>query len=401
MDEKNIQNQPADNGLNEVSAKMDALLEGLESSKASQEKAAKAAEDAKALAQKALDEATAAKNAHPVNFAPAKAEKSAEEKKAEKAEKSMSFKNFLNDVKAAKYGNVKAALQAGAATGSYLVPEDFLPELIDLLEKYPSYVTEARRIPWGAAGNTRVLPNLATRPSVAITGEGEDKVISNPAFGQITQKLSKLTSAVVITRELIEDAGIDLVALLPSLVVPSFVDALNTWLFSGQGVTRPGIFTASGVHTPTVANVSQLLNLKYAVPQFVRPQGKFYVSNDIYAQLASLSTLSAPKWLTYQDGVMRIDGNEVVNLDSAVIGADGRACFGNLNIGAILSPKTPSGFAVRYSDTATMVEGTGDDAIVHHLFQQNKEGWIFEARTELTILGSVWAKASLGEESAS
>ena len=396
MDDTKIQNQPADNGLKEVSEKMDTLLAGLEGSKATAEETAKTSQEAKDLAQKALDEVVALKNSHSVNFA--------DGKKAPvktKEEKNKDFKAFLEDVKAAKYGNVKAALSGNAITGSYLVPEDFLPELIDILEKYPSYITGARRIEWGAAGNTRVIPDLATRPSVAITGEGEDKVISNASFGKITQHLHKLATATVLTRELIEDAGINLVELLPSLVAPAFTETLNTWLFSGLGVSRPGIFTASGVHTPTVANAADLLKLKYAVPMFVRPEGKFYVANDIYMQLASLSELSAPKWLSYRDGIMRIDGNEVINLDSAVIGGNGRACFGAINIGAILSPKTPSGFAVRYSDTATMVEGTGDDQIVHHLFQQNKEGWIFEARTELTILGSVWSKAVLEEESES
>ena len=398
MDKKEIQNQPADNGLKEVSEKVDTLLAGVEATKAKEEEAAKAAQEAKDLAQKALDEITAAKNAHPVNFAPAS---KAVDTKAAKAERNSAFKKFLNDVKAAKYGNVKDALASGTTPGSYLVPVDFLPELIDLLEKYPSYVSEARRIPWGAAGNTRKIPNLAQRPGAAITGEGEDKVISNPSFSEITQHLHKITTAVVITRELIEDSGIDLVEILPSLVAPTFTDIGNTWLFSGQGASRPGIFTASGVHTPTVNSIADLLALKFAVPAFVRPSGKFYVSNDVYVKLASLTNLTANKWLTYADGVMRIDGNQVVNLDSAIIGDNGRACFGNINLGAILSPKTPSGFAVRYSDTATMVEGTGDDQIVHNLFQQNKEGWIFEARTELTILGSVWAKATISEESAS
>lgn len=403
MSEKVTQQQaltPAEKGLEAVLQKMDGIADTVTANAAKVAEALEAAKKAQEEAEKAKEEAVKAANTLPINFA-----KTAEEKKdvkTVKAEKNAAFRDFLNNVKAARYGNnsAKAALQSGAATGSYLVPVGFVPELIDLLEKYPSYVTEARRIPWGASGNTRHIPNLISRPAVAIIGEGETKPISNPAFGQIEQHLHKLVGAVVVTRELIEDAAIDLIGLLPDLIAPSFVDALNTWLFSGQGVTRPGIFTASGVHTPTVNSVSDLLNLKFAVPAFVRATGKFYVANDVYTQLASLTVMNAHKWLTYSDGVMKIDGSEVVNLDAAVIGANGRACFGNIN-NVILSPKTPSGFAVKYSDQATMVEGTGDDTIQHNFFQENKEGWIFEARTELTVLGSVWAKANLSEESES
>lgn len=393
---KNQALQPAEKGLEAALEKMNGIADTVTANAIKVAEALEAAKKAQEEAEKAKEEAIKAKNTLPINFA-----KTSEDKKDAKTlrnEKNAEIRQFLNDVKAAKYGNVKAALQSGTATGSYLVPVGFVPELVDMLERYPSYVTEARRIPWGAASNTRTIPNLVTRPGVAIIGEGETKPISNPSFGQLTQKLHKIVGAVVVTRELLEDSGIDLVSLLPDLIAPSFVDALNTWLFSGQGVTRPGIFTASGVHTPTVNSVSDLLNLKFAVPAFVRATGKFYVANDVYTQLASLTVLNAHKWLTYSDGVMKIDGSEVVNLDAAVIGANGRACFGNIG-NVILSPKTPNGFAVKYSDQATMVEGTGDDAIQHNLFQENKEGWIFETRTDLTVIGSVWAKATLSEES--
>lgn len=383
--------EPNEKGLEAVLNKLDTIAQSVTENAQKTADALKGAQKAQDEAQKAADEAIKAKNTLPIDFTPAGAQAAV---KSEKSSKNAELRTFLNDVKAAKFGNVKAALQSGAASGSYLVPAGFVPELIDLLEKYPSYVSQARRLPWGVSGNSRVIPNLASRPAVAIVGEGEAKPISNPVFGQISQKLHKIVGAVVVTRELIEDEAIDLPTLLPEIIGPAFVDALNTWLFSGQGSTRPGIFTVSGTHTPTVSGIGDLLALKFAVPSFVRTSGKFYVANDVYAALASLTNSAAYKWLTYADGVMKIDGNDVVSLDKTVIGADGRVCFGDLK-NVILSPKVPDGLSVRYSDTATMTEGSGDNAVTHNFFQENKEGWIFETRTELTVVGSVWSKGTI------
>jgi len=58
-------------------------------------------------------------------------------------------------------------------------------------------------------------------------------------------------------------------------------------------------------------------------------------------------------------------------------------------------PKYRTAYSVRYSDTATMTEGSGDNAVTHNFFQENKEGWIFETRTELTVVGSVWSKGTI------
>ena len=393
MEEKTIQNQPADNGLKEVSEKVDTLLAGVEATKAKEEEAAKAAQEAKDLAQKALDEITAAKNAHPVNFAPAS------EKKADKKELNAKMRKFLDDVKAAKFSaQVKAALSTDQETGSLIVPTDYVPSLVDLLVKYPSMVNEALRLNWGLVGNERDIPNLVARPEVAVVGEGAAKPVSNPVFGVIHQKLVKAAAIVVWTRELASDAMIDLQALLPSIIGPQFTTYFDKWLFQGNGLNHPGIFGATGVITPSIADVSELIKLKLEAPYNVRPTGKFYIETSLYGQLASIAKLQAPSWLTYENGVMRIDGSEVVAIDETIIGAKGRACFGDMR-NVIFSPK--GDLVVRWSDMATIVDNSGDDAITHNLYQENKEAYLFEVRAEISVVGNVWSVATIGEESAS
>ena len=362
---------PADNGLE---AKMDQILADVEAREQKAAETLQAAKDAQAAAQKALDEAVAAKNAHPVNFAPAA-------KKADKTETNKNFRDFLGQVKAAKYG-AKAALSTDATTGSSSA------QLFDFLAQYPAFVNDATRIPWGSFGNERHIPQLVSRPAVNVTAEGAQKTLSNPAFGLIEQKLEKLTALVVWTRELAEDAGIYLPDYLPAIVGPQFTIQLNKWLF--QGITNhPGITNASGIVTPTVSDVKDVAALKWAIPYQYRANGKFYIETSLYGQLASIARLSAPSWLTYENGVMRIDGSDVVAVDPELIG-NGIALFGDMKT-VIFSPRNE--IQVKYSDQANITDG----GTTHQLFQENKEAYLFELRADISVVGSVWAKADLGE----
>ncbi|MDD6152789.1 MAG: phage major capsid protein [Elusimicrobia bacterium] len=384
-------NAPAENGLKDVSEKLDTVLAAAEAAgaKAAEaqkraEEAEKRAQEAEARAAKMQDELTAAKNTHPINFAPAAQE-------TEKSADAKDFKKFLNDVKAAHFGGSKAALQSGAATGSYLVPKGFLPEVLDLLGRSEDLISKVRRLPWGVDGNTRDIPNLVSRSAWSLVGEGAKKGVSNPTFGTITQKLAKMATIVIVTEELLSDTSVDLPALFADQARAGLVDKLNDWLFNGNGSDRAGILSASGVHTPTVTGITDLLLLKQAVPSFVARSGSFYVDTALYNQLASLSKQSAPAWLYYEGGKMKIDNSDVVALDTSLIGAR-KAVFGDLG-NVIFSPKTE--FDVRYTDVATITEGSGDSAVEHHLFQENKQAYRFEMRADLTVIGSVWAKATV------
>lgn len=383
--ETNTVTAPAENGLE---AKMDKILEGVEAREQKAAETLKAAQDAQIAAQKALDEAVAAKNAHAVNFAP-------EAKKETKEDTNKSFRNFLGDVKAAKYGAVKAALSTDQTTGSYLVPKDFLPTLFDFLAQYPAFVNEATRIPWGLYGNERNIPKLVSRPAVSTTAEGAAKVMDNPTFGLIAQKLQKITALVLWTRELAEDGGIYLPEYLPSIVGPQFTIKLNKWLFQGNGLGHAGITNASGIVTPaSVDSINKVADLKWAVPYQYRANGKFYIETSLYGQLASIARLSAPSWLYYENGVMKIDGSEVVAVDPELIG-EGIALFGDMKT-VIFSPRKE--LEVKYSDTATIVDNTNESSpLTHNLFQENKEAYLFELRADISVEGSVWAKADLSE----
>lgn len=377
---------PAEIGAKEVSEKLDAVLSEVSAAKEAAQEATKKAQEAEAKnadLQKKLDEAVAAKNAHSVAFVDAKKEKSVKEKSAE-------FREFLAQVKAAKYGN-KAALASATPTGSYLVDTDFLPEVLDFLAKPESLISQARRLPWGTEGNTRNIPNILARSVWANVGEGAAKPVSNPTFGNLQQVLVKAACIVVLTEELLADSSINLPALFQDQARAGLIDFTNNWLFNGNGQGHPGILGASGVLTPTVAAITDLLAVKQATPDFVRRNGKFFVDTAIYSQLASLVNSAKPGWLYYENGVMRIDNSEVVALDASLIGAR-NVVFGDLN-NVLFSPKNE--FAVKYTDVASIVEGTGDAAVTHRLFQEDKVAYRFEMRADITVAGNTFAKATV------
>lgn len=373
-------------GLEAVNEKLDIILSA---AKKADEKATNAAEKAALLEA----ELAAAKNTHNISFVPAGSAPEIDGKK----ELNAKIKTFLNNVKQARYGyDKKDALQAGATPGSYLVPEGFLPTVIDMLGTVPSLINETRYIPWGLDGNTRKIPNLVSRSTFSVVDEGEAKPVSNPVFNQLTQVLVKAAAIVLYTKELAEDSAVDVSNLLQSLIAPALAEYYTDWIFNGNGDANPGILTASGVLNPTVATVSGLVALKLAVPSHIAATGKFYIDKALYGELIGLTRSTAPLWLTYENGVMRIDGSEVVKLDSSLIGAR-NAVFGDLQ-NIIFSPRTE--LAVRYSDTATIVEGASGSATTHHLFQENKEAYLFETRAAITVVGSVWAKTTVPAVSA-
>ena len=88
---------------------------------------------------------------------------------------------------------------------------------------------------------------------------------------------------------------------------------------------------------------------------------------------------------------MRIDNSEVVALDASLIGAR-NAVFGDMN-NVLFSPKNE--FAVKYTDVASIVEGTGATAVTHRLFQEDKVAYRFEMRAEITVAGNTFAKATV------
>lgn len=387
---------PADNGLSEINARMDAVLKAAEAAQAKAaeaEKRAEAQEAKTAELQAALDKAVAAKNAHPVNFAPAGA----------KQDKNSLFREFLKEVKAAGNGLLyssyaqKAALASNAHTGDYLVPTVHATEFFDLVDTHPSLISAARRLPWGTSGNTRTFSTLEAIPVVSDVTQGDAKPVSNPRFGQITQTLDKYAAIVLLNKEMREDTDIDLQQVFNDSMAKAFVEYYNAWLLNGKTNGKAGLLTVSGAHNPTVATAADLLALKDAVPTKIANSGKFYLEKSVYSALAKISKLSAPAWLYYENGVMKIDNSEVEKLDVGGNVTAGTAFFTDMAQSVIFSPRKD--ITVSFSNQAVIVDNTDEsNPVTHNLFQENKEAYLFEARADITLFAPYVARTVVGAE---
>lgn len=98
-----------------------------------------------------------------------------------------------------------------------------------------------------ASGENITVPVESTRPTGTATAEGATFAVSDPTFSTITLRAWKYGSLVLVSRELIEDAGIDLVPFLGRQLGVALGTAVNSALTLGTGTVQPnGISNAAG-----------------------------------------------------------------------------------------------------------------------------------------------------------
>lgn len=99
-----------------------------------------------------------------------------------------------------------------------------------------------------ASGEDIKVPVEATRPVGTATAEGATFGISDPTFSNVTLRSHKYGTLVVVSRELLEDSGIDLVGFLGRQLGVSIGTAVNSALTLGTGTVEPqGIVDASSL----------------------------------------------------------------------------------------------------------------------------------------------------------
>lgn len=99
-----------------------------------------------------------------------------------------------------------------------------------------------------ASGEDIKVPVESTRPTGTATAEGATFGISDPTFSNVTLRSHKYGTLVVVSRELLEDSGIDLVGFLGRQLGVSIGTAVNSALTLGTGTVEPqGIADASSL----------------------------------------------------------------------------------------------------------------------------------------------------------
>jgi HK97 family phage major capsid protein len=175
----------------------------------------------------------------------------------------------------------RRALNTTTATnGPEVVPQDFLSQVqAKLLTTGPMLDGSVINLLTTQSGNDIKVPVEQTRPVGTATAEGATFAVSDPTFANITLRSHKIGTLVVASRELVEDAGIDLQSFLAGQIGVALGTAVNSVLTVGTGTVQAnGIVTAagSGVTGGTAAagafSSDQLISLMHSVDSLYAAQ---------------------------------------------------------------------------------------------------------------------------------
>ena len=154
---------------------------------------------------------------------------------------------------------------ATSSTGSP-VPTSFYNQVIDLA-RLVGPMLETSTILNTAGGENLQIPSLSTYSVGTVTGEGSVIAESDPAFNSfVTLGAFKYSFLTQVSRELIEDSGVDILGFLANQVGNAMGYSINNALTVGTGTVQPnGIVTRAGSAVagtslnPTADNIIDLV----------------------------------------------------------------------------------------------------------------------------------------------
>ena len=127
------------------------------------------------------------------------------------------------------------------------VPTSFYNQVIDLA-RFVGPMLETSTTINTAGGENLQIPSLATRSTGTVTSEGNAIGESDNTFNNfITLGAYKYSFLTQISREMVQDSGVDILGFLAAQTGNSLGYAVNTALTTGTGTVQPtGIVTAAG-----------------------------------------------------------------------------------------------------------------------------------------------------------
>lgn len=158
------------------------------------------------------------------------------------------------------------------ASAAGVVPQSFLAQIQESLQASgpmmdESVVTVVRT----ASGEDLKVPVESARAASTAIAEGTTITATDPTFTSLTLKSQKVAVLVKVSRELLTDSGIDLVAYLGRSLGTSIGIRANGLLTVGTGTVQPnGIVTASGSGVTGTAtggafSADELIDLAHSV----------------------------------------------------------------------------------------------------------------------------------------
>ena len=194
---------------------------------------------------------------------------------------------------------VKALAEGTDSAGGYLVPEELRGEIVARATEASQLSKLVRRI--GCRSNAVKVPTLSTDVSVSWDSEGAGITESDPAFGQKSITIHRLNAMTKISRELVADAGIDLVDFLSTLFAEAVAVEEDRVIAVGDGSTQPeGLYSAAGVQEYDVAGAidyDALVDIYYTLPGRYRDKAVWLGDDEVFKAVRKLvDTAGQPLW---------------------------------------------------------------------------------------------------------
>ena len=155
-----------------------------------------------------------------------------------------------------------------SSTGSP-VPTSFYDQVL-LLARQSGPMLETSTILNTAGGENLQIPSIATYSSGTVASEGSAIGESDPVFNSfVTLGAFKYSFLTQVSRELIEDSGVDIMSFIAGQVGQSLGFSVNTALTTGTGTVEPnGLISRAGsalVGTSLNPTADNLIDLVYSV----------------------------------------------------------------------------------------------------------------------------------------
>lgn len=194
------------------------------------------------------------------------------------------FKSFLSGVINKDIGVVKAMGGDTNPAGGFLIPDEFKAELIKglseaaIMRKLVKVVPVSERTgEYPVLGSSVNATWHATYDNVAF---GE----SNPVFANLVYTVKRLDVFSAMSKELLNDAKIDLESLIRDLFVEAFAKAEDEAIISGDGTTIPIVGLTNNTNIPETALTSgltydDLISVFYSLKRPYRQNAVFMTSS--------------------------------------------------------------------------------------------------------------------------
>jgi len=249
----------------------------------------------------------------------------------------------------------RAQGSTGSTTGAAFVPDVLSSTVIRLVDQYSAFAQNATNVVMPS--DVVLFPRRTAGASAAWIDENVAITASDPTSNQVTLTAKKVTGAVVIASELLQDSIVSIADWIAAELALSLSNAVEAAAWSGNPANAPGVaglvtthtggllassgatyaaslVTAAG-DTPDEVTKANLLAMMGAVPQHSRQGARWYCSPFFFASCMQALDLAQGGSVGLSQGLgLTFLGSPVVLTDRLPSGADSTgaimALYGNM-----------------------------------------------------------------------